>query len=302
MEIVSWDLDDVPEERVEWLWEGMIGRGLMTLLASAPKVGKSTLLYHLLSAMYKGEPLFGLSTQMVPTLIFTEDPAEEIRNRRDLLGLHGSPIHCVPIQPGLTWPEVILFAKRKIENSGVGLLILDTVSRFWGVTSEDDAAEVIRTLGPLYALTRHHNVGTVLVHHTRKARGYGGRAIRGSNALPGAVDVIIEFDKINRYDTSTRRRLDILSRFSLTTPQIIGEITPEGKYVPLDSSHGTEQSVLRFILETPGSTADDVSEVLGLSERHAQRTLSDLVARGILVRSGSGSGRSPYRYAVGTEA
>src|SRR5438094_3950293 len=53
-----WDFADEVGPDVKWLWKPFIGEGLLTLLAAAPKAGKSTLLAHLLRAMLDGEPFW----------------------------------------------------------------------------------------------------------------------------------------------------------------------------------------------------------------------------------------------------
>jgi hypothetical protein len=302
LDIVGYDLRDLPNESVEWLWHGYIGKGLLTLLASPPKSGKSTMLWHLIATMQKGEPFLEHRTHSVGTTIFTEEATATLSQRRDLFGIGDRPIHAVQLQPGITWPKVVLYAKERITRHGDSLLIFDTISRFWGAQDENDAAEQIRLIGPLFALVRHYGVAAVLVHHTRKHRGWEGRGVRGSNALPGAVDIILEFGRLSPADTSsTRRRLDGLSRFSETPQTLIADLRG-GTYVVNDEVELTrEPDIIRLVSETEECTASRLADELGLSERQVQRVLSGMVNRGVLERTGAGSGSSPFVYQLGTD-
>jgi predicted ATP-dependent serine protease len=301
--VKGYDLKDIPQEKVTWIWEGFLGEGLLTLLASPPKAGKSTLLWHLLHAINEGRPFLEQKTiAKTPTLIFTEESYATLAGRRDSFGLSKAPIHCVTIQPGLRWTTLLAYAKDRIVRHGDRLLVLDTVSRFWELTSEDDAAEQLRALAPLFVFARAFGCGVLLIHHTRKSGGAEGRAVRGSNALTGAVDIIMEFSRLSPYDLSPTRRIETLSRFSATPDRLIATLGSDGYALSQDMGGENEKAIIVAITEAgEGITSAEIAESMDCSERHIQRVLAQLTSRGVVSRHGSGAGKSPFTYTLAGE-
>src|SRR5215831_8770334 len=75
-----------PEEQ-RWLWTGCLARGTASLLAALWKVGKSTLLAHLLRSLEGGGCLCGLDVQPCRVLYVTEEAEDLWADRRDDLGI-----------------------------------------------------------------------------------------------------------------------------------------------------------------------------------------------------------------------
>src|SRR5262249_37235662 len=74
-EIWSDDITSRPEEPIAWIWQGLIAPGNLTLMTSAWKSGKTTLLSVLLGSRVAGGSLGGLSVSPGKTLIVSEEPA-----------------------------------------------------------------------------------------------------------------------------------------------------------------------------------------------------------------------------------
>jgi predicted HTH transcriptional regulator len=75
-----------------------------------------------------------------------------------------------------------------------------------------------------------------------------------------------------------------------------------GTYVVNDEVELTrEPDIIRLVSETEECTASRLADELGLSERQVQRVLSGMVNRGVLERTGAGSGSSPFVYQLGTD-
>lgn len=56
-ELITSSIKEVEKKSIEWLWRGRIPRGMMTLVAGNPGVGKSFFIAWLLAKLSKGEPL-----------------------------------------------------------------------------------------------------------------------------------------------------------------------------------------------------------------------------------------------------
>src|SRR5262249_13197903 len=94
-------------------------------------------------------------------------------------------------------------------------------------SDENHAPSVLEALAPLRRLT---SAGmAVLLHHPRKAGGTDGRAARGSGALCGFADVLIEMGwRRAAGPTSRARRLRAWSRYRGAPPDLLIELNAEG--------------------------------------------------------------------------
>lgn len=294
LDIQSYDWRSLPDQKVDWIWEGYLAAGAMTVLASPPKAGKSTLLFHLLRAMREGQPFLNLRTRTEPTLLFTEEAIPLLRQRQEAFG--DLPLHVVPLQPGLTWPKILALSKLRAQE-GYRLVIMDTISRFWPVQNEGDAVQVLQALTPLLTITRQCGFALLLIHHTRKSGGAEGNAFRGSNALMGTADIGVEFGRITPWDRGRRRRLDSLSRYGETPDSLIIELGEDGYHTAAEGA-ALEKDVMLLVTMEGSATAEQVAETSGQSLRSAQRTLAEMVARGVLDRTGTGGPRSPFHFTL----
>jgi hypothetical protein len=53
------DLPKIAHEDADWIWDGYLARGAVTLLVSEPKAGKSTLVFGLMQKLLAGQPFLG---------------------------------------------------------------------------------------------------------------------------------------------------------------------------------------------------------------------------------------------------
>ena len=93
---------------------------------------------------------------------------------------------------------------------------------------------MLAALAPLQRLTKA-GLAVLVLHHPRKAESAPGRAARGSGALTGFADVLIETGLGGPPDSDDRRRkLAAFSRHAETTRRLAIERTADGTdYVAL---------------------------------------------------------------------
>jgi RecA-family ATPase len=84
------------------------------------------------------------------------------------------------------------------------LVVIDPLAVFLP-SSENTAAGMMEVLLPLQALTAL-GLSVLLLHHRRKGVVLPGQAARGSGALPGYADVLVEMHWYGRADEEDRRR------------------------------------------------------------------------------------------------
>jgi hypothetical protein len=288
---------------VEWLWRGVLARGHVTLFSALMKAGKSTMLAHLLTALASGTTFLGRETAEEKCLIVSEESESIWRRRCDSFGLQNCLFLCRPFNAKPTfsdWQQFISYLSEFAAN-GCGLIVLDTLGAFAPWKNENDAAEVAATLAPLNLLTRA-GLAVMLVHHMGKSDQTEGKGARGSTALAGAADILMELRRYVPDDRQDRRRvLTGFGRFDEVPDEVVIELAGDGSgYTALGDRKAERDrelaEAIRAVLPTepPGATAAEIHD-----ELPAGRPRESAV-RGILVAGAeaanwnrTGTGRPP---------
>ncbi|HKB04039.1 MAG TPA: AAA family ATPase [Gemmataceae bacterium] len=294
---------------VDFLWHGCIARGHVTLLSALMKAGKSTLLGHLLRALQAGTPFLGRVTKPARTLIVSEESPAQWRRRVDALDLDDSAaVLCRPMlaRPDFaTWSEFVAYLGECAAKRQSDLVVIDTIAPVAPWKNENDAAEVQGTLTPLNGLTRN-GLAVLLVHHLGKADQPEGKAARGSTALAGGVDVLLEFRRYRADDRADRRRvLTGLGRFEEVPEEIVVQLSEDGSgYTAEGDRRAVEDNELveaiRAALpnDSPGWTRDEIKQQAELRCKLA-RLLGLLnlgVEASLWARTGTGKKGDPWRF------
>src|SRR5262249_39843539 len=114
------------------------------------------------------------------------------------------------------------------ERHHIDLVVIDPLANFMPARSENDSGEVLKTLLSLQYLTAR-GIAVLVAHHPHKGAVSPGQAARGSGALSGYVDTIIEMKRLScRHAKDRRRRLDAYSRSDETPSTTVIELNTEG--------------------------------------------------------------------------
>jgi archaellum biogenesis ATPase FlaH len=248
-----------PSEQPDWLLPGYIARGAITLLTGLWKSGKSTMLAHLLRDLHRGGGLVEVPTDGT-VLIVSEEPPGVWARRRDALGLDADRVLIVQ-RPSfartnaLEWRRLIEGLREDIAAHDVALVVIDTLPSVWPTVNENDASEVLEAIGPLRDLSEA-GAAVLIVMHPRKGGGAEATATRGSGALPGFVDVIVELRRHNAEDSHDRRRLlTAYGRFDGIPPETVIELTDTGYAIIGERAEvraADEQTIILNLLPADG--------------------------------------------------
>lgn len=288
----------------EWLWKGWAARGHFTLLNGFWKSGKSTLLSHVFRCTDGGGDIAG-KIEPCRVLVLTEESRQIWNGRVEQVGIRDN-VHflCRPLKGRTSMREwsAMLDEAGKYEAD---LVIIDTLSYFWPVESENDAAMVQGALIPVQCLAESGKA-VIACHHPKKsADGGAGQSARGSGALSGAADILAEF---KLFDTARhedpRRKLRGLSRFEETPGDIVIELTEDGYRTigkTQEADRQTQIGTVRGILDKSDAsmTADDVRDkwlAPKPSISTVKRVLSDGFKNQEWGRTGSGNRGQPFRF------
>lgn len=291
------DLLREPEEETRWVVDGLLPASGISLLVAKPKVGKSTLARCLALAVARGEPFFGRATTRgtVIYLALEEKRGEVARHFRALGADEHDPIH---VHIGSAPREAFDALFRAIEEHNPTLVIVDPLFRLARMRDANDYAEVTRALEPLIALARASGAHLLLAHHASKSEREGGDAILGSTALFGAVDTAI----MMRRAPDGTRTIESIQRYGDDLPASVVTLDVETGRVALagtvaERRQAEAEDAILAALEGGALTEPEVRDATGMMSIVASRTLRDLVARGLVERTGTGRRGDPYRYA-----
>ncbi len=191
---------------VDWIAEGIVARGTLTMLAGREKEGKSLLCQALAAAIASGESVGGIACKAGRALIVDAENGQSVTHRR----LKGLGLD-VDNADNLRFVEARGFDLRRnldeleqlLAELTPDLLVLDSWRSLWG-GKENDSDEVAEVLDPLRMLARERGCGVVLIHHMSR-----GGAYRGSTAAGASVENLLAFAR--HPDDPDRRRRQLVN-------------------------------------------------------------------------------------------
>jgi predicted ATP-dependent serine protease len=280
----------------EWLWTGFVAPGVITLLAGQPKVGKTTTLFGLLAAIEKGDPFLGLATRPAKVLLLTEERETTLAEKRKRWDIDPHTLFWHTTRD-TTWAKLVGGAHTYCVKNGIDVIVVDTWDKWnqLGGDQENSSGAVNEAMQPLMAAAGG-GLCIIITTHQRKSGGEHGEAVRGSNALPGAVDVIVELER-----SRDARVLRTTSRFSSTPDEVVLVLSEDG-YAAYGSlaEYQADSDLERLFAAVKDAaeplTADEVAGLVDVSKQSSQRSLKKLHEKGRISRLGQGKKGDPYKY------
>jgi len=296
----------------EWLWRGYVAAGNITLLASQWKAGKTTLLSALLARMRQGGDLAGLPVKAGRAVVLSEEGPSlwQMRDEQfhfgDHVGLVCRPFKGKPSEH--EWTETMEELAARRTATGLDMLVIDPLIAFLPGRNENSSTVVAEALLPLQRLTAL-GVAVLILHHTRKQVSADGKMARGSGALSGFADILMEMHWYRSPESGDRRRrIQAWSRYAETPRQLIVEWSEDGKdYLARgsrdDERFRTHWELLHAVLARADRKLTREQIRSHWPEGHKPppplslwRWLNRAVAEGRVERDGTGSRYQPFRY------
>ncbi len=302
----------------QWIWEGYLLRGGLTLLSAHPKAGKTTMLSHLLKALGGSVSKFlGQAVQPSRVLVITEENESIWASRRDELGL-GDHIGFIsqPFKARTTAPEWKSFVEgvsETVRKWQFDLVVVDTLAKMWPVREENNSGQVDEAMLPLWNIAKE-GAAVLVIHHSRKSGGGEFTSVRGSSALAGFTEIIMEFRRNSDERGDRKRVLKGVGRLPGIPDENLIELRPEGYTSlgdPTDPEVRAEHKVfdwvpiLMTILEDAGeewtettTLADLLADKRGEAPKKGdlKAYLDRRFADGEVERAGEGRKGDPYRW------
>lgn len=241
------NLDEIEEEEIEWLWEGRIPYGKVSLLDGEPGLGKSTLTIHIASCLSKGKPILGntyiKAYEPIPTLFVTaeDDLADTVRPRVRAAGGNARLIWTVPLIPDgalpngmllnrlLTLPDDLGILEQQILEKDIRFVVIDPLMAFFNnqIDAHKDQ-DVRRALYALSEMAKRTSAAILIVRHLNKS--VGASAINrggGSIAIIGAARSAMVMAK-DPEDEEKRVLAQIKSNVAKPVPSLRFRLQSEG--------------------------------------------------------------------------
>jgi hypothetical protein len=300
-----------PPERT-WLWPGYLAPGSVTLLTSQGKCGKTTLLSVLLARLKTGGPLLDLPLAAGKALVVSEEPPELWVQRGRKLGFGDQLcLQCRPFPGKPTreqWQALLARLADLHARHHFALIALDPLAEFLPGHDESNAGTMLEYLLALRGLA-NQGAALLLPHHPRKKAAPSGQAARGSGALIGCADIVLELRWYRQgEEDDRRRRLYGWSRYEETPRQLVIELTADGRDYLCHGSASDEADARGWqrVCDVLASATDRLTQkeilerwpagVPQPAEATLWRWLDRAVAQGLVCRGGRGTKSDPYRY------
>ena len=289
-----------PNESVRWLLETHLSTAGLSLLASKPKVGKSTWARGLALAVARGEPFMGRATQKGTVIYLAlEEKRGELREHFRAMGAaEDDPvlIHAAHAPEG-----ALLELRQLAEKHQPVLIIVDPLLKLTRVRDANDYAQMTAALEPLLILARETGAHVLVVHHAGKGeRAEATDAILGSTALFGGVDTALVMKRSERY-----RTIQSVQRYGTDLPETVLEFDPERRTILLgaEKAEAEEQRIGDAILEYLGGVEEpkpetEIDEAVEGRRSLRKKALRRLVAADKVERTGKGGKGDPFKYAL----
>jgi hypothetical protein len=290
-----------------WLWQGFIAFGSITLLTSRWKTGKTTLLSVLLSRLQTGGTLAGSDVAAAPALVVSEEsPALWVERGRKRP--FGSDVRwlCRPFagKPSREQWFGLVNHLTSLAGGKRTLIVIDPLAMVLPGFDENNASTIVDLLSPLHRLAADGHA-VLLLHHPRKG---GTLEPRGSGALTGVVDILIQMDGSpdevqhpNRRWLRARGRVDGVVRERLI--ELNAEQTDYAALDPAAEDLTDGWSVIEWVLQDARekfTRADVLKNWPEMREKpnpaSLWKWLEQAVADGRLKRDGEGRPHKPFRY------
>jgi hypothetical protein len=180
-DIVSTNMGGVKAKPVPWLWPHRIPRGMLTIIAGPPGVGKTFVSLYIAGRITTGGiwPDIGKEAPMGTVILLSAEDSKEytIKKRLDLLGADAYKIEKIEmVQPdqlgkGRTFSLADDIARLEVmaKKTDAKLIIVDPVNSYLGGKQDGfKDTEVRRVLDPLKEMAERLDIAVVLLMHTKK--------------------------------------------------------------------------------------------------------------------------------------
>lgn len=284
-----------------WAIPGIVTDGL-TLLAGAPKAGKSWLAYGAAVAIASGAKALGAIEVKQGDVLYLalEDTGRRLKERLTKI-LDGEPAPAA-LTVTIEADDAPTYIRAWLKgHPDARLVIIDVLARVRAPALREESRydTDYRTLGSIKALADNAGVPFLVLHHTRKmASADFVDEISGTQGIAGAADAILV---LRRMRGEAGGLLQVTGR-DIEEAEYALTFAPErGAWEQSDISPDeillgeTRAKVLRYVKEQEGATPSEIAAGTGVSPGTAKQTVRRMATEGQLETDGHGHYFAPLK-------
>jgi putative DNA primase/helicase len=246
---------DVMPLAVDWIWEGRIARGKLTIIAGAPDVGKSQIGAYIAARITKREhwPQAALAPQGDVVILASEDSIEDTWVPRLMAACADlARVHFVKMVIDERGKRRTFNLQSDLEALGEKLnalqkpqlVIIDPITSYLGKVDANRTPDVRAVMEPITALAENCRVGIFAVTHPPKAQVSAMNAFTGSLAFVAGARIAF----IVVPEPETERRLMLAVKNNVGVRRKGGATSSkEGPSHPASSPHASSGTMRRSI-------------------------------------------------------
>ena len=280
---------------IAWHLPPLIPVGAFVVLYGSPKAGKTTIAMHMAAALACAQPFLDGTANLALNVLWIDLEQPRRVTQARVREVHANnAVGNFDIYQGA--PPSLSEVFATIDRLKPDVVFVDSLSRWLRLESENDNAELTRTLGPILTGFQARDITLVVIHHDRKSEGTGGRNLRGASSLLAMCDVAIEV-KVEGDGNSTRRRLSMVSRHEGQRTMMVRLTTDRGF---VDEGPAAPRYDAEILVACAGGprTGEDIAALVDASLKTLKPFLDSLVQRGKLALQGAGRRGDPFMYAI----
>jgi hypothetical protein len=219
---------DVKPEKIEWLWDGKIAIGKLTLFAGHPGIGKGLATMDIAARITTGQP-WADSANKIPAsdvlIVSSEDAINDTLVPR-LMAVGADISKCSFIEATTDITGERIFAldtdlpqlqQHLEQNPEIRLVVIDPIANHLGAINSNREQEVRKVLTPLGALAAKFKVAIVIVSHfNKKIDMEVVQRVGGAMAMTGCVRMAWAFSQ-SKDDENLRVMYPIKANVSKST-------------------------------------------------------------------------------------
>ncbi len=197
---------EAAEQPIEKVIDPFAVRGFLTVVAGQHSSGKSWLLTATGHAAHRGGgEVAGMRCSSTSVLYVDAENGPRLTALR--FKAAGIPADGLLVADGtqLRLPRDLDRLRALIEETDVGLVMLDSLRRLAPDVRENESDDMATLIGSLAMLARELDVGIVLVHHASTKR--GAATVRGSSSIEDQADMVFTLGRVGEDRDRERRRM-----------------------------------------------------------------------------------------------
>ncbi len=281
---------------INWLWDRVLPRGGTSILAGAPKSGKTTLVTDLAVAHARGGGEFlgrGMSQGMVVILMLEGNDDEVIKRAKTMGKGQKLPLWVLTMR-AKSLEDAKYQTVEIIKRESPSLLIIDTLWKFSRAKDINDYPSMGEGTEVLDNLAREYGTHILAVHHTKKSSKGDLSDVLGATSITGGVDTILQLVKLRsgvRKVWSTQRHGDDIEPVGLVK-------TKSGQLVEVDLAGDLKKEVLDVLTVQGEVGLLKLRAMLKCNLNSLISIMKDLVDQEVIERRGMGMKGNPWVYKI----